>query len=245
MSESIPKGVVSFVNHEKKYVIIEYEQGGKKKVVNGSIDEKLQRKLKAEKLIKKTHHFHIGDTVSFKVKMSDRGDRMVAVNIEYLYNTALDVLINKAGTNNNFTGYLKIAEDHFFVKEIDSYLFFPVPLSPWQIRPTENELNEPVTFFLENLEKKDRITAKLFNNSYIPEFYTAVKISKAKTPVDATVFKITAHGIFVNVIGDKIQAKIPIDKVSPDELAAIKIGTTIAVKIIYMSTSRIVVEPVL
>ena len=58
-------------------------------------------------------------------------------------------------------------------------------------------------------------------------------------------FKITPHGIFVNVIGDKIQAKIPIDQVNPDQLAAIQIGAIIAVKIMYMSTSRIVVEPVL
>ena len=161
MSESLQQGIISFVNHEKKYILIEYEQNGRKKTVNGSIDDKG---------IKKTHHFHIGDTVSFKVKIADRGDRMVALNIEYLYNTALDVLINKAKTNNSFLGYLKIADDKYFVKEIDSYLFFPVPLSPWQIKPAEKELNEAVSFSLENLDKKNKITAKLFNNNYIPEF---------------------------------------------------------------------------
>ena len=240
MSELIPKGIISFVNHEKKYVIIEYEQNGKKKTVNGSIDEALQRQLKADKLIKKTHHFHIGDTVSFKIKMSDRGDRMVALNIEFLYNTALDTLINKARTLNNFTGYLKTAGDKYFVKEIDSYLFFPVPLSPWQIKPTENELNEPVTFCLENLDKKERVTAKLFNNRYIPEFYTAIKINKAKTTVEAEVFKITPHGIFLNIIGDKIQAKI-----KPGAATGLQAGDKLTVSITYMSTSRIIVEPVL
>ena len=172
--------------------------------------------------------------------MSDRGDRMVALNIDYLYNTALDVLINKAHTNNNFTGYLKIADEKYFVKEIDSYLFFPVPLSPWQIKPTENELNEPVTFYLENLEKKERVTAKLFNNRYIPEFYTAVKINKAKETLEATVFKITPHGIFLNVIADKIQAKI-----KPDAVPALNVGDKLTVRITYMSTSKIIVEPVL
>ena len=110
-----------------------------------------------KKLIKKKHLFHIGDTVSFTAGLSDRGDRMTASNIQYLYNTALDVLINKAGTENNFIGYLKVIDDKYFVKEIDSYLFFPVPLSPWQIRPTEAELNEAVTFSLENLDKKEKI----------------------------------------------------------------------------------------
>ena len=235
MSESLQQGIISFVNHEKKYIIIEYEQNGRKKTVNGSIDDKG---------IKKTHHFHIGDTVSFKVKIADRGDRMVALNIEYLYNTALDVLINKAKTNNSFLGYLKIADDKYFVKEIDSYLFFPVPLSPWQIKPAEKELNEAVSFSLENLDKKNNITAKLFNNNYIPEFYTAVKYNKAKTPVEAKVHKITPHGIYLNLIGDKIQAKISLEKTTTDSGTALQVGEKIIVMITYLSTSRIIVDRV-
>ena len=235
MSESLQQGIISFVNHEKKYIIIEYEQNGRKKTVNGSIDDKG---------IKKTHHFHIGDTVSFKVKIADRGDRMVALNIEYLYNTALDVLINKAKTNNSFLGYLKIADDKYFVKEIDSYLFFPVPLSPWQIKPAENELNEAVSFSLENLDKKNKITARLFNNNYIPEFYTAVKYNKAKTPVEAKVHKITPHGIYLNLIGDKIQAKISLEKTTTDSGTALQVGEKIIVMITYLSTSRIIVDRV-
>ena len=235
MSESLQQGIISFVNHEKKYIIIEYEQNGRKKTVNGSIDDKG---------IKKTHHFHIGDAVSFKVKIADRGDRMVALNIEYLYNTALDVLINKAKTNNSFLGYLKIADDKYFVKEIDSYLFFPVPLSPWQIKPAEKELNEAVSFSLENLDKKNKITAKLFNNNYIPEFYTAVKYNKAKTPVEAKVHKITPHGIYLNLIGDKIQAKISLEKTTTDMGTALQVGEKIIVMITYLSTSRIIVDRV-
>ena len=235
MSESLQQGIISFVNHEKKYIIIEYEQNGRKKTVNGSIDDKG---------IKKMHHFHIGDTVSFKVKIADRGDRMVALNIEYLYNTALDVLINKAKTNNSFLGYLKIADDKYFVKEIDSYLFFPVLLSPWQIQPAEKELNEAVSFSLENLDKKNKITAKLFNNNYIPEFYTAVKYNKAKTPVEAKVHKITPHGIYLNLIGDKIQAKISLEKTTTDRGTALQVGEKIIVMITYLSTSRIIVDRV-
>ena len=235
MSNTILQGHVSFVNHEKKYIIIEYDQNGKKKVVNGSVDEKLQQKLKDQKLIKKKHVFHIGDTVSFTIGLSGRGDKMVANNIQYLYNTALDVLINKAKTENNFIGYLKIIDDKYFVKEIDSYLFFPVALSPWQIKPTEAELNEAVTFALENLDKKEKITAKLYNNKYIPEFYTAVKLNKANTPVDATVYKVTPYGIYLNLIEDKIQVKLPFKE-------GIKVNDTISVKIIYLSPLKIVVE---
>src|SRR6185436_5829960 len=145
-----------------KYVMIEYETNGKKRTINGIVDDKTQLQLKKAGVIKKPHVFHIGDVVNFTAGLSGRGDKMVATNVQYLYNTALDALINKAKTENSFIGYLKVAEDKYFVKEIDSYLFFPVPFSPWQIKPTTDELNEAVTFELENLEKKDKITARLF-----------------------------------------------------------------------------------
>jgi hypothetical protein len=235
MSNTILQGRVSFVNHEKKYVMIEYEVNGKKKVINGIVDDQAQLQLKKSGVIKKPHVFHIGDAVNFKAGLTGRGDRMVATNIQYLYNSSLDVLINKAKTENNFIGYLKIIDDKYFVKEIDSYLFFPVPLSPWQIKPPENELNEAVTFMLENLEKKDKITAKLFDNKYIPEFYAAVKLNKAGTPVEATVYKVSPHGIYVNVVSDKIQAKLPFKE-------GVKINDTIPVKIIYLSPAKIIVE---
>lgn len=235
MSNTIHKGNVSFVNHEKKYIIIEYEEKGKKKTVHANVDEKKQKDSVDKKPIQKKHLFHIGDTVSFTVGMSDRGDRMIASNLQYLYNTALDVLINKAKTENNFIGYLKVVDDKYFVKEIDSYLFFPVPLSPWQLKPTEAELNEAVTFALENTDKKEKITAKLYNNKYIPEFYTAVKLNKNNTPIEVKVYKVSPHGIYLNLIEDKIQVKLPFKE-------GVQINDSITVKIIYLSPFKIIVE---
>ncbi len=233
------QGTVSFVNHEKQYVTIAYEVGGKKKNINGSVDDKLQLQLKQQGIIKKTHTFHIGDVVNFIPKLSDKGDKMIASHIQYLYNTALDVLLNKAKTDNNFIGYLKMADDTFFVKEIESYIFFPLTPSPWRLHPTEKELNEAVTFSLENIEKKDKVTAKLFNNNYIPEFYTAIKLHKSQTTIDAAVYKISAHGIYLNVVGDKIQGKIPLLK---DQ--NYKVGDIIKIIITYMSPTKIVLEKI-
>jgi predicted RNA-binding protein (virulence factor B family) len=154
------------------------------------------------------------------------------------------VLINKSKTENNFIGYLKMADDKIYVKEIDSYLFFPVPASPWQLLPTEKELNEAVTFSLENTDNKEKVTAKLFNNNYIPEFYAAVKLQKAKTPVEATVYRVSPHGIYLNIIGEKIQAKIPLSKnKSIDQFKDIKVGATISVIISYLSPFKIIVDP--
>ncbi len=231
------EGKISFINHHKQYAMIEYEDANKKKTVRASIDTKTQKEQIEKKLIKKTHHFMIGDVVSFSVKLSDRGDRMVAIAMKFLYNTALDVLINKSKLSNKFIGYLKQVDDAYFVKEIDSYLFFEVPFSPWQILPTEAELNEQVTFSLENTDKKEKIFAYLFNNKYIPEFEQAVKLYKAKSHIDAEVYKITAHGIYVNIVGDKIKGKIAFEE-------DIKIADIIIVKITYLSKHKIVIEQV-
>ncbi len=231
------EGKISFINHHKQYAMIEYEDANKKKTVRASIDNKTQKEQIEKKLIKKTHHFMIGDVVSFSVKLSDRGDRMVAVALKFLYNTSLDVLINKSKLSNKFIGYLKQVDDEYFVKEIDSYLFFEVPFSPWQILPTEAELNEQVTFSLENTDKKEKIFASLFNNKYLPEFEQAVKLYKAKSAINAEVYKITPHGIYVNIIGDKIKSKVAFEE-------DIKIGDSITVTITYLSKSKIVVEKI-
>lgn len=243
MSNTIIQGKVSFVNHEKQYVMIEYEVNGKKKTINGIVDDKTQQQLIKDGLNKKKHTFHIGDIVNFTAGLTPRGDKMIASNVQYLYNTALDVLLNKAKTENNFIGYLKMADDKVFVKEIDSYIFFPVTTSPWQLIPTEKELNEAVTFSLENMENKEKVTAKLFNNSYIPEYYTAVKYSKAKTPIQAEVYKITPHGIYVNVVGDKVQAKIALEKSKNFDASTLQLGDKLSIVITYLSATRIIVEP--
>ena len=209
MSNTILQGKVSFVNHEKKYVLIEYDAGNKKKSINGLVDDKTQQECIDKKIIKKKHQYHIGDVVSFQAKLSDRGDRMAAVNIQFQYNNALDVLLNKAKTTNLFTGYLKEADGKYFIKEIDSYLFFPLLLSPWQLLPSQKEWEDPVMFSLENIDKKEKVSARLSKPKYIAAYYTAVRFQKEDTPIEAKVYKVGPHGIYVNLIADKIQAKLP------------------------------------
>ena len=226
------EGKISFINHDKKYAMIDYEEANKKKTVRADIDEKKQKELKEKKLIKRTHHFMVGDVVTFVVKLSDRGDRMMATSVEFLYNNTLDVLINKSLLTNKFIGYLKMVDDKYFVKEIDSYLFFPVPFSPWQIIPAELDLNEQVFFSLENIERKEKIFASLFNNKYIPEFEQAVKLFKTKTALSAEVFKVSPHSIYLNVIGNKIQAKIDFEE-------GLHVGDKIEVLISYLGKNKI------
>ena len=228
------EGKISFINHDKKYAMIDYEEANKKKTVRADIDDKKQKELKEKKLIKKTHHFMVGDVVSFVVKLSDRGDRMMATSVEFLYNNTLDVLINKSLLTNKFIGYLKMVDDKYFVKEIDSYLFFPVPFSPWQIIPEELDLNEQVFFSLENIERKEKIFASLFNNKYIPEFEQAVKLFKTKTALSAEVFKVSPHSIYLNVINNKIQAKIDFEE-------GFNVGDKIEVLISYLGKNKIAV----
>jgi ribosomal protein S1 len=227
MATETVQGTVNFVNHEKNYITIAYELNGKKKTINGPIDAK------------EKHFYQIGDVVAFVISLSARGDKMVATQLAFRYNNALDVLLNKAKTENSFTGYLKEAGGNYFVKEIASYIFFPVMLSPWQLLPDAGRLNEPVRFLLEHIEKREKVTARLFDNTYIPEFYTAVKIHKAGTAVEAVVAKLSPHAIYLDVVGTKIMAKLPVPHKNP-----VKPGDKIAVRITYLSPFRIVVEPV-
>jgi hypothetical protein len=233
----ILQGTVSFINHEKGYAMLEYEEKNKKKTVRADISDDFQKKQKEKGLIRKKHHFMMGDVVSFLIKLSDRGDRMVATKLEFLYNNALDGLINKSRISNKFIGYLKVVDDKYFVKEIESYLFFPVPFSPWQIVPDARDLNEQVTFSLENTEKKEKIYASLFNNKYIPEFEQAVKLFKSKAPVEAEVYKVTPLGVYVNVVGDKVSGKLPADE-------SVKVGDKINVLISFLSKSKIALEKI-
>lgn len=236
------QGTITFVNHEKKYVMIEFEQHDRKKTVRGYPVQKAHGTAALKSASRQLHQFLPGDVVQFTLQASAKGDRQVAANIHFLYNNALDVLIQQAATNNRFTGYLKLADDKYFVKEINSYLFFPVAISPWQLAPAEQELNEQVTFSLENVEKKDMITASLMNNEYIPEFRTAVKLYKAKTPVKATVYKVSPFAVYLNVVDDKIQAKLSAEKIK--DMASLKPGDTLEVMITYLSKMKIAIEPV-
>lgn len=243
MATSTIMGTVTFINHDKDYATIEYTANGKKKTVNGNIGEKEQLKLKAEKGIKKLHQFHVGDEVSFTLAHSPKGDRMVADKIVFRFNNALDNLINKSAVENKFVGYLKKVNDDYFVKETGSYIFFPLILSPWEKRPSEESLNDPIFFSLNNTHNPDKITASLSKSYYIPEYLAAQKYFKNKSMIDATVYKITPHGIFVNVVGDKIQAKIPIDKNDDNKAeTSLKVDDTLKIIITYLSNLKIIVE---
>jgi hypothetical protein len=241
MNEKTVMGKISFINHDKNYATIEYELNGKKKTISGNISEKEQLKLKAEKIIKKVHQFHVGDEVSFIITLSARGDKMIADCLQFHFNNALDNLINKSQIENRFVGYLKKVDEDYFVKETGSYIFFPLILSPWEKKPREENLNEPVFFKLENTDKPGKVTAAFFKSVYIPEYMYAMQCFKKKTVMDAAVYKVTPHGIFVNVVDEKIQAKIAIDKAAPPTA---QIGDVLKVVITYLGTSKIIVERV-
>lgn len=243
MTQETINGKITFIHHEKGYATIEYNKEGKKKSINGNIDEKEQQRLKAAKLIKKIHHYNIGDEIRFIITLSPRGDKQVASQIEYLFNNALDNLITKAAIENRFVGYLKKVEEGYFVKETGSYISFPLILAPWEIEPREHLLNEPVFFKLDNLEKPGHLTASLFKSDYIPEFSTVLLHYKKKQPINASVIKVTPHGIYVNILSKKIQAKIPLSKkdITPDT-PQIVVGSNIMVKVTYIGGPKIIVE---
>ena len=239
MDQPILEGKISFVHHNKEYVTIDYTHNGKKKSINGKVDDARQQAMVNEKIIKKPHKFLQGDEVQFIIQKSARGDKMVAEKIQYRFNNALGNLINKTKTDNRFAGYLKLVEEEYFVKETGSYLFFPLQLSPWEIKPNPEKLNEPVFFSLENTDKPEKVKASLVQHRYIPEYLKAQQHFNNKTPVDAVINKITPFGIYVNVMGEKIQAKLAIDTTVP--APAYQVGQQIKIMITFLSPAKIVI----
>jgi S1 RNA binding domain len=233
--EQLYKGKVSFINYEKGFATIDYLSGVKQKTVNFKINVDIAGK--------KPHQFRLGDAVSFQLKLSDRGDKMTAVNVKYLHNTAVNLLVQKAAIENRFSGYLKKVEDKYFVKEWETYISFPLQLSPWEVPPAETAENEAISFRLINLEKPNAILAELFSHNFISAYRMALQFFEKEKEVDAIVTKITPHSIYLGLFNEKIQAKLPITELTDESDGyRIKEGDKLPVLITYLTSTKIAVK---
>lgn len=231
MDHPVYKGKISYINYEKEFATIEYMQGAKLKSVNC--------KTHAPDNGKKPKQYRLGDGVSFQLKLSDRGDKMTAYNVKFIHNEAIDLLIQKASIENRFSGYLKMVDDKYFVKEWESYILFPLQLSPWEKPPVETATNEAISFRLINLEKPTTIAAELFSHNFIPEFFEAKDHFTTKKPAMAIVSKVSPHAVYLNLFNGKIQAKLPFAVLDNDPL---KEGEILPVIITHITNTRIVVK---
>ena len=164
---------------------------------------------------------------------------MTAAAVKFLHNPAIEQLINRAVKENRFSGYLKKLGDKWYVKEIDSYIFFPLQLSPWEFPPVETAENEAIFFSLLNTEKPHALVAELFSHNYIPAYRKALQHFKNQMDTEGLVTKISPFGIYLDLFDGAIKAKLPVKKGSEQSL---KEGDKIALKIIHLTNTRIVVE---
>ncbi len=223
MSAKKQEGRITYINHEKKYAMLEYEAGGKKRVVKAVLGSN-------------KHHFSTGDVVHFNLSHITGTDRQEASNLQFKFNTALDALLQKAKTHNNLLGYIKEVDGQWFIKEINSYLFFKLDISKWQIAPDANQA-EAVSFYFEDPDRRDKLVALLFDNVYVAEYRQAMKMHKQQSVVPAVVSKITPHSVYLNIVGDVVQAKIPANN-------ALAIGDTVPVRITHLGRNKIAAEVV-
>ena len=230
MKEQVYKGNISFINHEKKFATIEYLHNNKLKSVNFKLEEAAG---------KKSHQFMLGDGVNFHLKLSDRGDKQSAYHVQFTYNSAIDLLIQKSAIENRFSGYLKIAGDKYFVKEWDNYILFPLQLSPWEKPPVESAANEAISFRLLNLDKPRSIVAELFSHNFIPEYKMALQHFNHRIDIPAVVYKITPHAVYLDLFGDKIRSKLSLSDFEKED---VKVGDTVPVIITHLTHTRIVVK---
>lgn len=237
MRKDVLTGKITSINHEKNYVSVAYLYNERKRTITCRMDEREAET--GEKREKRKHTYRVGDEVSFQVKGVDRGAKMIAYNLKFLYNNELQKLLDQAAINNRFTGYLKMADDTFFIKERDSYIFFPLELSKWEIPPSEESFNEPVEFRLLHTDKLGRISAELFTHNYISEFRKVVQLFKHQTPTDAVVTRVSPYAAYINIMGEQIQSKILL---KGDSTTVLKEGDKVQVRITHLSNSRIVTE---
>ncbi|MEO7923446.1 MAG: hypothetical protein ABIR30_07195 [Chitinophagaceae bacterium] len=230
MTDQEYKGNISFINYEKQFATIEYQHNNKIKSVNFKTDEASG---------KKSHQFMLGDGVSFQLKLSDRGDKMTAFQVQFTYNTAIDLLIQQAAIENRFSGYLKIVGEKYFVKEWENYILFPLQLSPWEKPPVETAANEAISFRLLNLDKPRSIVAELFSHNFIPEYKMALQHFNHKIDIPAVVYKLSPHAVYLNLFGEKIKSKLPLSDFEKEE---VKEGDPVQVVITHFSNTRIVVK---
>ena len=245
MNDKYIQGKITFIHHEKNRAVIEYSENGRKKTIQANLEINEPEKTLNKKTSKKLHRFLVGDIVTFLIKKTGSNGRILSAhNISYQYNTALEILVNKAIAENKFLGYIKFTDDEYFIKEIESYLFFPLRISRIEVPPAEQEMINPVTFKLNNILNPDKLFATLYNHNYIPEFQTAIQLFKRQTIIKALIHKISAYGIYLHLVNDKIDAKLPIDEFLADQIAGGKIqaGQTIDVKIKYLSPEKVIVE---
>ena len=62
--------------------------------------------------------------------------------------------------------------------------------------------------------------------------------------IDAVVYNITPFAVYLNLIGDKVKAKLTIDELLKKRIEgnSIQVGSVMTVKIKHISLTRIVVE---
>ena len=240
MSATIIEGQISYINHEKQYALIEYFAGGKKRNITGSIGEKLQSELQKQGLVNMVHPFAVGDVVQFQTQHIKLGDKMKAINIVFKYNTALDTLINKSKTNNDFVGYIKKLDEQYFIKEIDSYLFLKLDVGQWQLLPSGNNEEMAVHFMLNNADKQKRITASLLKEQFSPAYQQAKIAFKAKKSVSGIITKISAHAVYVDLFDGEMQGKMLLDVCKDVQLA---LGKELMIQITHLGKHKIVITP--
>lgn len=226
-------GTISFIQHHKNYAVLEYEHKDKTLGVKAY--------LPSTGISRKPHQFVTGDVVEFTLANSGNTQKKLAHITRFLYNNLLDDIIHKARSVNSFMGYIKKIDENYFIKEVVSYLFFPLPMSTWQIPPDEEQLNEPVPFYLENLDKKEKLQAILFDKKYIPQFSEALKWFKNKTVLNATVNRVSPTGIFIQLPNNGLQGKIKMGDLNPDQQSP-EPGQEIPVIITFLNKDKIVLQ---
>jgi ribosomal protein S1 len=230
-------GKIVYINQKNRNATIEYLKGTKTKEVHTNVSADTQTGWLEAGLIRKSHHYVIGDEVRFQLTLSARGDKQMATAVQYLGNTILSNLLYKAKQKNSFFGYIKQVESAYFIKEADSYILFPLNLSAWERQPDTEKVNTMVEFELTHIDQPTRVQAKLKKQIFTKAYREAEKCFREKKSTPAMVEKVTPNGVYVTLFQGYMKGKLKTDQVN--EINP-QVGDQIDVFVQFLSPSKLV-----
>lgn len=206
-------GQIAYLHEGKSHGVIEYEDNAVLKSILFLKNIKEQVTFKKQNLQKDIHQFRSGDIVKFQIKQSDKDStKLIAYNVLYLRNEAIDNLLNRAAISNRFIGFLKQINEDYFVKEVQTYLFIPVTFSKWERLPDNDLINKKVDFRLINQEKINKLLAKLLDTTYIDEIQVIKSYLDKQEPIVAKINKFNPTSVSVSLLNGQFKGKLPLNE---------------------------------
>jgi len=158
----MPTGHISYFNGIKHFGFIDS--------IDTEYDHLFFHKSHCNKSYK---NIHDGDKVSFEL-IENGPNGLEIADIRFIGNCSLDGLRSDYVKQTTLKGYLKKINEHYYVKDKETYIFIRLFISDNEINLKENyedKLNHLVEYRILSITSKNKIRAINANRAFLPECY--------------------------------------------------------------------------